>query len=255
MFSLVSWNRASAAKVASALDEAAACSGDSMIIRSLIRLKNLALESRARGFRVRKADRANLEKIAELKQLLRDGAEMYEVMHRINEIESGVYERERSRGAESQMVVNKRRLFGQLRALNYQIEWLEQRRTRLAREGYSLTGGDQNDPSLAVYRDEFVICTQWLKQALATHAMVRRSIRNMNTVHMLLSEERCLAQMERDSANLPSVEEVERMLDRIAVQTQESSSNAETLDALRREFEALGSGQEAEAEAADVNVN
>lgn len=231
-------NRESAAELASALDEAAALAKDNMIIRGLIRMKNLALDSRTDNPAAKRIDRENLERINRLKGLIRDGAEVWNLMQKMNEIETALYDRERRRDSESQLVVDKRRLFVQLRALSCQIDWLEARRAKILRDSMSLSK-ETDAMRIELNGDEYNQLTLWLRQTIANYNMTRQSLQNMNTVQLLHSEEKSLALLDRSSAGMPSVEEIERMVDNIDVTMEMNRKKAEAIEALRREFESI----------------
>ena len=239
-------NRESAAELASALDEAAALAKDNMIIRSLIRMKNLVLDSRTDNPAAKRIDRENLERINGLRGLMRDGAEVWNLMQKINEIETALYDRERKRDSESQLVVDKRRLFVQLRALSCQIDWLETRRAKILRDSMSLSR-ETDAMRIELNGDEYNQLTLWLRQTIANYNMTRQSLQNMNTVQLLQSEERSLALLDRSNAGMPSVEEIERMVDKIDVAMEMNHEKAEAIEALRREFESIANVNSPEA--------
>ena len=170
----------------------------------------------------------------------------------MNRIESLIYAREQKRGTDTELVLKKRELFEQLRALAYEIDWLENKRTQILRQSISVPENQKNSCAAELFREDYVACTQWLEQAAAQYEMTRQTIRSMNTVHMLRIEESSLAQLERDRAILPSAAEMTAMMDRIDGRIGQHSEQANATEALRREWASISAESGfAEANAAD----
>lgn len=232
MLSLAGFNRASAARIALALDEAAAVCGDSMLILRLVRLKDMALDSRTKNLRAWKVDRATLSVARELSAGLRGGAKLWDVLKPLSEIETGLYDRERKKSAASQPEAEKRRLFEQLRAVALEIDWLSARRQRLVEEGAAKKG-----MSFELSREEFEACSARLRQAQARFEQTRRTLRAMDSVLLMKSEEAGLAALEKYYAAMPDVSALEEKQVRLEIQLEDMQRYNDAVSRLHEEWE------------------
>ena len=201
-------NRASAARIARALDEAALRVDDETLLLRLGRLRNLALDSRTDSPSAPRTDRRTLIACRQLNQRLLDGAALWELPGVLAEIERGLFDRERRSGEESPLYEQKRRLFDRLRALASEMDALALRRRELVDAGAD--SRRDFDPSDALRRDEFVACGRRLTQLQAEYRRTSAALQAMVSVHLLHSEEAMLDSLERDCASLPDPVEAER---------------------------------------------
>lgn len=201
-------NRASAARIARALDEAALRVDDETLLLRLGRLRNLALDSRTDSPSAPRTDRRTLIACRQLNQRLLDGAPLWELPGVLAEIERGLFDRERRSGEESPLYEQKRRLFDRLRALASEMDALALRRRELVDAGAD--SRRDFDPSDALRRDEFVACGRRLTQLQAEYRRTSAALQAMVSVHLLHSEEAMLDSLERDCASLPDPVEAER---------------------------------------------
>ena len=232
MLSLADFNRASAARIALALDEAASICGDAALILRLARLKDMALDSRAKGFHARKIDRKTLAVARELCRSLKGGAKLWDVLKPLSEIETGLYDRERKNGAASRPEEEKRRLFEQLRAAALEIDWLTARRQKLAEAGAAKKGMDYE-----LGREEFEACSARLRQAQARFEQTRRTLRAMDTVLLMKSEEAGLAALEKYYAAMPDLNAMEENQVRLEMRAEEMQRYNEAVSRLHDEWE------------------
>lgn len=230
---MTDFNRASAVKIALALDEAACASGDAMLILRLARLKNMALDSRTRNWRAWQTDRQMLAVARGLSGSLRSGAQIWDVLKALGEVERGLYDRERKKGASTPLEEEKRRLFEQLRVLALEIDWLTARRQKLVADGAAKKG-----MNIELNREDFNACSRRLRQVQAAFEQTRQALRAMDSVLLLQSEEAGLAAMERYYAAMPELSELEEKQVRMEIQLEDMQRYNEATDRLKQEWEA-----------------
>ena len=188
MMNRVDRNRASAARIVRALDEAALRLDDATLLLRLGRLRNLALDSRTDSPSAPRTDRRTLIACRQLNQRLLDGAALWELPGVLAEIERGLFDR--------------------LRALASEMDALALRRRELVDAGAD--SRRDFDPSDALRRDEFVACGRRQTQLQAEYRRTSAALQAMVSVHLLHSEEAMLDSLERDCASLPDPVEAER---------------------------------------------
>jgi len=230
---MMEFNRASAARIALALDDAACASGDAMLIQRLARLKNMALDSRTKNWRAFQTDRRTLELTRGMAGSLRGGAMIWDVLKALGEIERGLYDRERKKGASTPLEEEKRRLFEQLRVLALEIDWLTARRQKLVADGAAKKG-----MNIELNREDFNACSRRLRQVQAAFEQTRQALRAMDSVLLLETEEAGLAAMERYYAAMPELSALEERQVRMEIQMEDMQRYNEATDRLKQEWEA-----------------
>ena len=226
-------NRASAARIVRALDDAVLRVDDETLLLRLGRLRSLALDSRTDSPSAPAVDRRTLVACRRLNQRLLDGAALWELPGILSEIERGLFDRERRPAGESPLYEQKRRLFDRLRGLACEMDALELRRRELV-----TAGADSErdfDPSDALRRDEFVACSRRLDHLQADYRRTSAALQAMVSVHLLHSEEAMLESLERDCACLPDPAEAERLQDRLELREEALNRRTSAVLNLRRQ--------------------
>ena len=227
-------NRASAARIVRALDDAALRVNDVTLLLRLGRLRRLALDSRTDNPAAPRTDRRTLIACRRLNQRLLDGAALWELPGVLAEIERGLFDRERRACEESPLYEQKRRLFDRLRALASEMDALALRRRELVDAGAKSPASADFDPAQALRRDEFETCSLRLNRLQAEYRRASAALQAMVSVHLLESEESMLASLERDCAALPCPDEAERRQLRLELRAEALDRRAAAMADLRK---------------------
>jgi len=179
--------------IAAALDNATSITEDSMILMHLLRLKEQALNCRAKTLNACRSDRMLTREVSTLLEAVScgDPAEILPILERI---ETCLFDRERPRSAtrRDELTLTKRALFARLRQQALQIDLWTARKQALASVGHS--------PELAaglIDREEFYACDRRLQSVQNAFRQTLEMLRAMDNVLLMHSEEESLRRLEQ----------------------------------------------------------
>lgn len=192
MKSDVKIRQTSIAAIAQMLDEAAVRAADSLIFMRLLRLKDQALQCRARSLTTLRTDRKLRAELPMLFGAVASG-DPAEILPVLEKIETLLFERERPRRMpkQSALVQGKRELFAQLRVHAMQIDLWTSRKQALIRTGIALDGAAGQ-----INRAEFEACSDRLQTALNNFRQTLNALKAMDSVLLMQSEEATLRRLE-----------------------------------------------------------